>query len=202
MKAIQEKTERTKAMHVLTAPQGRASDDLHGDRKGMTYEETVGATEDRFGDQHQAVGYRDHLKTRAQGDSGPLQEFSTATEQLTHRAFPALHEDHVRRGLSNAFGNKIRYRSMKQQLLLGGNKKINQALRQTAGLEVVRLTIGSSIRLRKTSDRALRMSRPLPKRKKRLPATYAGAVGAPATSEILSPRTGRRNGYTPIGYSR
>jgi hypothetical protein len=43
----------------------------------------------------------------------------------------------------------VRDRGIKQQLLLGGNKTLNEALRQTIGLEVVKLAIGFSARIRK-----------------------------------------------------
>jgi hypothetical protein len=52
-----------KDMQLLTAPQGWAADVLHGDPKEATYEETIRATVDQFGDQHLAVEYRNQLKT-------------------------------------------------------------------------------------------------------------------------------------------
>jgi hypothetical protein len=76
---------------VLTAPHDQAPDILHEDPEGATYEETIGATEDRFGDQSLAVGYHNQLKTRTQNDDGFLQDVSTA-----HCAFPVLYEGHVR----------------------------------------------------------------------------------------------------------
>jgi hypothetical protein len=51
-------------------------------------EETIGATEDWFGDQNLAVGYSSQRKTRTQDDGGPLQEAATAIEPVTQRAFP------------------------------------------------------------------------------------------------------------------
>lgn len=92
-----EEAPREKATHVLAAPQDRAPDILRGDPEGATYEETIGATEDRFGDQSLAVRYHDQLKTRTQDDGGSLQDVSTAIEQLAHRAFLVLHEGHVGR---------------------------------------------------------------------------------------------------------
>jgi hypothetical protein len=41
-------------------------------------------------------------------------------------------------------------RGIKQQPLLGGKKTLNKAFRQTLGLEVVKLTVGSSISLQET----------------------------------------------------
>jgi hypothetical protein len=53
-----------KSMYFITALQGRATDALHRIPKGATYEETLQALEDRFGDQHFAAAYRSQLKTR------------------------------------------------------------------------------------------------------------------------------------------
>jgi hypothetical protein len=66
--------------------QARATDVLRGVPKGETYEETLEALQDRFGAQHLAAAYHNWPKTRTQGVGESLQEFSTATEQLAHRA--------------------------------------------------------------------------------------------------------------------
>jgi hypothetical protein len=62
----------------------------------------------------------------------------------------------------------IRNRDLKERLLLGSRRTLNKTFRQTAGLEIVKRTIGSSVRIRKTSIKTLWSSRPLPKRKKRV----------------------------------
>jgi hypothetical protein len=90
---------RVKAMHPLTAPQHQASDVLHGVSKGVMYKETNGAPEERFGDQHLAPWYRNPLKTWIRDDGEPLQEFAATIKQLTHCTFPALHKNHIHRGL-------------------------------------------------------------------------------------------------------
>jgi hypothetical protein len=97
--------------------------------------------------------------------------YATAIEQVIHRASLALHKEHVRRGTHKAFGNGIRDRGIKQQLFLGGQRTLNEALKQTLVLEVLKLAVGFSIRLRRTSDRAWRKSWSPPKRKKRLSAS-------------------------------
>jgi hypothetical protein len=76
--------------------------------KGVTYEETVRALDDRFGDKCLAAGCRNQLETWTQIIGGSLQEFATTVKELTHHAFPALHMDHVHRGPCRAFGNDIR----------------------------------------------------------------------------------------------
>jgi hypothetical protein len=57
-----------------------------------------------------------------------------------------------------------------------GKKTLNKTLRQTMGLEVIKLTVRSSTQLQKMSDRALCRSWPPPKRKKRLPTVYVLAL--------------------------
>jgi hypothetical protein len=95
----------------------------------VTYKETIRVTEDWFGDQHLVASYRNPLRTRTQLIGEPLWEFATAIEQLTHHAFPALHEDHIYRGAGKAFSNGIRDQGIKRHLLLGGKKTLNEALR-------------------------------------------------------------------------
>jgi hypothetical protein len=86
-----------KSTYLITALQGRATDVLHGVRKGATYEQTLEAQKGRFGDQHLAAAYRSQLKTWTQGVGELLQEFTTAFEQLAHHVYPALPEGNIRR---------------------------------------------------------------------------------------------------------
>jgi hypothetical protein len=78
---------RVKATRRLTSLHGQVSDILHRAPKGATNEMIIGAVEDRYEDQRLVASYHAHLKTRAQINGELLQEFATATEQLTHRAF-------------------------------------------------------------------------------------------------------------------
>jgi hypothetical protein len=57
-----------------------------------------------------------------------LQEFATAIEQLAHRAYPTLPEDHIRREAGKAFADGVEDPNIKIQLLLGGEKTVNKAL--------------------------------------------------------------------------
>jgi hypothetical protein len=58
-------------------------------------------------------------------------------------------------GADKAFVNGIREWSIKWQLLLWGERMVNEALRQTLEMWVVKLAVRSPVRLRKTSDRIL-----------------------------------------------
>jgi hypothetical protein len=57
-----------------------------------------------------------------------LQEFATATEQITHSDYPILPEDHIRRKAGKAFVDVIEDPAIKIQLLLGKEKMVNEAL--------------------------------------------------------------------------
>jgi hypothetical protein len=47
---------------------------------------------------HRAAGYHSQLKTWTKDNGESLQESASTIEQLTHHAFPAVHEDHVLKG--------------------------------------------------------------------------------------------------------
>jgi hypothetical protein len=87
---------------------------------------------------------------------------------VTPSAFPSPH-DHIHREPGKAFVEGLRDWGIQQQLLLGGSKTLD-TLWQMLRLVVVKLIVGSSIRLRKTSDRALWRSRPPPTQKRLLTA--------------------------------
>jgi hypothetical protein len=85
----------------------------------------------------------------------PLQEFSTTLKQMTHCAFPPLHEDSIHRGTGKASVYGVREWSPKWQLLLGSERSVSEAFRQTIELKVLKLAVRYHIRLWKTSDRTL-----------------------------------------------
>jgi hypothetical protein len=82
-------TRLEKSTYLFTALRGQATDMLHKVPKGATYEETRGALEDRFGDQHLAVVYRSELKARTLDVRSLLQEFATPSN--TWPTLPTLH---------------------------------------------------------------------------------------------------------------
>jgi hypothetical protein len=55
-------------------------------------------------------------------------------------------------GAHKAFINSIIDQRIKQQLLLGGKRTLNEALRETIGLEIIKLVVRSSVTLWKTSE--------------------------------------------------
>jgi hypothetical protein len=128
---------REKLTYLITALKGRAADVLHTIPTSATYEETLQALEDRFGEQHFAAAYRSQLKTRIQRAGESLQEFAMAIEQLVHRAYPTLPEDHIKREAGKAFTDGVEDPDIKMQLLLGGEKTVKEALRQALELQAV-----------------------------------------------------------------
>jgi hypothetical protein len=132
-----------------------------------------GGTEDPLVDQQFAIGCHSQPKTWTQDDGDSPKKFASTIEHVTLYAFPAPHENHVCRGSDKAFGSGTRDKCIKQQLCLGGKRTVNEALRPTFGLEVIKLTFRSSIRVQKTSDRTLCSSRPPPERKKKWQYTYS-----------------------------
>jgi hypothetical protein len=90
--------------------------------KVPTYEETLHALEDSFGDQHLAAAYRSKLKTRTRVIRESLQAFVTAVEQLDHCVYPALSQNHIKREADKAFADGEEDLTTKIQLLLRGEK--------------------------------------------------------------------------------
>jgi hypothetical protein len=102
---------------------------LPGIPTNTTYEDTLRPLEDRFGDQHIAAAYCCQLTTRIQNPGESLHDFATAIEMLALRAYPNLPADYVAREAGKA--------DIKIQLLLGGEKTVNEALRQALELQAV-----------------------------------------------------------------
>jgi hypothetical protein len=125
-----------KSTYLITALKGRAVDVLHGIPTNMNYEGTLQALEDWFGDQHFAASYRCQLTTTQEAGES-LQDFAMEIEQLTHRAYPTLPEEHVWREAGRAFAYGVADPDIKIQLLLGGEKKVNEAVRQALELQAV-----------------------------------------------------------------
>jgi hypothetical protein len=130
-------SDRGKSTYLITALKGRAADVLYGIPTNTTYEETLRALEDRFGDQRFSAAYRCQLTSRTQKTGESLQDFATAIEQLAHRAYPTLPEDHVRKEAGRAFTYGVKDPDIKIQLLLGGEKTVNEALGQALELQAV-----------------------------------------------------------------
>jgi fumarylacetoacetate (FAA) hydrolase family protein len=67
----------------------------------------------------------------------------TTIKQLIHCALAALHENHIHRGAGKTFVKSIQERSIEQQLLLGDDRTVNEALRHILKLEIIMLPVRS-----------------------------------------------------------
>jgi hypothetical protein len=108
--------------------------------------ETVGALKDQSGDRSLAIRRR---------------------RRFTHHAAPALQKGRGHKGPGKMLGNGSRGRSRRRELDLGSKGTFYETLGQTIGLEIVKRTVGSSMRIQKTSVKTLWRSWPLPKQKRR-----------------------------------
>jgi hypothetical protein len=129
--------DKEKSTYLITELKGQTADVLHGFPTNMTYEGTLQALEDRFGDQHFAAAYRCQLTTRTQEAGESLQDFATAVEQLAHRAYHTLPEEYVWREAGRAFAYGVADPDINIQLLLGGQKTVNEAFRHALELQAV-----------------------------------------------------------------
>jgi hypothetical protein len=74
-------TPRENAAHLLSVLQGQAADILRRVSAEASYEDIVGALQNRFGDHQLAAAYRSHLKARVQTSGETLQEFAAVVKQ-------------------------------------------------------------------------------------------------------------------------
>jgi hypothetical protein len=121
---------------------------MHWVPKGATYEETLEALEDRFGEEHLSAAYGSQLKTKAQDVGEFLQEFATAVEQLAYSAYRALPEDHVRRdtGKTFAFGGLELWGAGPRELLnLRSVAAVPRSPPKAQSGEVLTLSEGSTV---------------------------------------------------------
>jgi hypothetical protein len=118
----------------------------------------VRTLEGRYGD-HQ-LAYRAQLKARTVLIGETSHELAAAAvEQLAHRALVGLPVD-------NAFIYGVRDREIKQHLLMGGDRSMNEALNQALKLEAAKAAAGQPARLRKVTT-ATTGTRPQPAERQR-----------------------------------
>jgi hypothetical protein len=117
---------------LIIALKGWAADVLHGIRTSATYDETLQVLED-VSEINRRRGHRE------QGN--PCKNFSAAIKELAHSAYPTLPEDHMMRGAGEAFADGVQDLNTKIQLLLGGGKTVNGALRLVLELQTVLLAV-------------------------------------------------------------
>jgi len=145
--------------------QGKAADILHKEQAEATYEDIVGAFRDRFDDQQLAAAYRSQLKARVQTSGETLQEFTAAVEQMARRVLVDLPLAFIQKGAAHAFIDGLRDREVKQHLLMGGDRTLNEAFNQALKLEAAKAATGPPARLRELTRATARASQPSDRRR-------------------------------------
>jgi hypothetical protein len=80
-----------------------------------------------------------------------LQEFAAAVEQLVHRVLVGLPIGYIQTEAAHAFINGIRDREVKQHLLMGGDRTLNEALNQALKLEAAKAAAWPTARMREVT---------------------------------------------------
>jgi len=167
-----------KAAHILSVLHGKAADILHIMLAKVTYVDIVESLRDRFGDHQPATTYRSQLKARVQVSGETLQEFAAAVEQLAHRAFVGLPVAFVQTEAADSFIDSVRDREVKQHLLMGGDRTLNEALNQALKLEAAKAAVGPPARLRELTEAPARASQPNDRRREGPPLCWqCGSAG-------------------------
>jgi len=154
-----------KAAHLLSVLHGEAADILHTMPAEATYEDIVQSLWDHFGDHNLAAAYRSQLKARVQASGETLQEFAAAVEQLAHRALVGLPVAFVQTEATHSFIDSIRDWEMKQHLLMGGDRNLNEALNQALKWEAAKAAAGPPARLQELTGASARASQPPDRRR-------------------------------------
>lgn len=68
-----------------------------------------------------------------------LQDFATAVQQLAYHSYPTLPEGRIRREADKVFADGVEDPDIKIQLLLGGQKTVDEALRRALELQAILL---------------------------------------------------------------
>jgi hypothetical protein len=123
-------TRLEKSTYLITALQIRDAYVLHGISKGATYEETLEALEDCFGDQYLAGAYPGQLKCDGPGCRRIPAIICHSRRTADPSAYLALPEDHIGREAGKSFADGAQEPAIKIQLLPGGKKTVNEYLRQ------------------------------------------------------------------------
>lgn len=77
-----------------------------------------------------------------------MQKSATSIEQQTHHAFTGLPQYIIHGEVTYAFNNGIRDGKAKFSLLMSGERKLGEALRQSLKLETAKAAAGPPARLR------------------------------------------------------
>jgi hypothetical protein len=125
-----------KTTHLLPILQGQAIQVLHSVSTEARYENTTVAPEEGQYGHHQLVAaYTSQLKTRAQLTGESLQESAATITQLAHCTHTGLPQYYIRREAARAFIDGIEEQGVKFSFLMGGERMLEDALKQALGLK-------------------------------------------------------------------
>jgi hypothetical protein len=114
-----------------------------------------------------------------------------AIEQLAHRAYPTLPKDHIKREAGKAFAVGVEDPDIKIQLLLGGKKTVDEALRQALELQALLL----AARPHKTRTKTFWGSRSSPTRGRDARQSGCWSCGEPGHIESNCPDGKKSENY-------
>jgi hypothetical protein len=154
-----------KSTHLLSVLHGKAADVLHVAPAEASYEDIVQPMRDRFVDYQLAAAHRSQLKARVQASGKTLQEFAATVEQLAHGAVVWFLVAFVQTEAAHPFIDFVRDRELKQNLLMGGDRTINEASNQALKQEAAKVAAGPPARLRKLTGAPARATQPPDRRR-------------------------------------
>ena len=137
---------------------GQAADILHNVPAEATYDDIVGAFRDRYGEHQVAAAYRPQLKGRVHKSGETLQDFAAAVEQLANRALVGHPVAFFQTEVTHAFIDGIRDREVKQHLLKGGDRNLNESLNQALKMETSKAAAQPPARLQELTGALARAS--------------------------------------------
>jgi hypothetical protein len=80
-----------------------------------------------------------------------MQEFAAAVEQLAHRVLVGLPVGRIQTEAAHAFIDGIRDRELKQHLLMGDDRTLNEAINQAVKLEAAKAAAWPTARMREVT---------------------------------------------------
>ncbi|KAJ8912330.1 hypothetical protein NQ315_005935 [Exocentrus adspersus] len=115
---------------VVLALRGKALQTLQNipEEKQNDYSTGVGALELKFGSKYLSKVYQDQLKSRSQGPTETLQEFSTDIERMVRVAYPEAPEEFIKQLNVQSFIDGVKDPELQQALRLGRFKSLSKAV--------------------------------------------------------------------------
>ncbi|KAJ8910275.1 hypothetical protein NQ315_003342 [Exocentrus adspersus] len=98
------------------------------EEKQNDYSTVVGALELRFGSKYLFQVYQNQLKSRSQGPTETLQEFSTYIERMVRLAYPEAPEEIIKQLNVQSFIDGVKDPELQQALRLGRFKTLSEAV--------------------------------------------------------------------------